>query len=99
MTTIFASNTGKIKKITTTIKGYFTDKNANYIVKYATTVGNNEPSTRTIEPNTKEGRKGLYGAKYEEFYDVPYYFKILERWFCRRFSKDVFSCFRSKRER
>lgn len=66
ITTVFATNEGKVKKVTNTIKNYFADTTVDYYkVSYVTYFANNEaPNEFEIIPNTPEGELGFYGPDF-----------------------------------
>lgn len=68
VTTIFASDTGKVKTVTTTILGYFTNESASYTVNYKSTIdGKDEPSEYSITPKSTPMRSGYYGTGDKNF--------------------------------
>ena len=73
ITSLFSTNSGKIKKITTTIKNYFINPASDYEVnfdsyRYLYEYGD-YVSSYTVTPNTPVGTKGLYTVMNEDATD------------------------------
>lgn len=64
ITTIFITDSGKTKKVISTVKNFFLDDTKDYKVKYKTHYPNSAVSenlsTLTIKPDTEYGTNGLY---------------------------------------
>ena len=60
VTSIFSKENGSIKKITTTIKNYFANEDANSVTYKSYSEVTKSHATYTITPNTVPGNDGLY---------------------------------------
>ena len=68
ITTLFTTDSGKLKKVTTTIKDYFADPGVNNTVVYKSWFEQSGAFERFVKPNSSEGDSGLYGSVEEAMY-------------------------------